>query len=248
MSFRVMTPPPEQKLQMNSHSSPTFSSLGRSPSIGPPAYTTDDLLAAKYEKLSRWVQWFRTFIAIVTLGASIAVIACAAASLQAFSGSHLEPQWLLPLWPLNVDLRPTHTVLGCGITIAVFSFAYLAASFISMPRKLHYLNISSTVISFLGLFASLFTIIFASIITNRLASSTSSGSLNSWTCRWQGFEKVAPANFTKICNDGTAALDLVILLVIVEVLAVGATAWGWWVEMRLKRSGVGAGKSEVELV
>ena len=132
MSFRVMTPPPEQKLQMNSHSSPTFSSLGRSPSIGPPAYTTDDLLAAKYEKLSRWVQWFRTFIAIVTLGASIAVIACAAASLQAFSGSHLEPQWLLPLWPLNVDLRPTHTVLGCGITIAVFSFAYLAASFISM--------------------------------------------------------------------------------------------------------------------
>lgn len=45
-----------------------------------------------------------------------------------------------------------------------------------------------------------------------------------------------------------AALDLVIVLLLVEVLAVGATAWGWWVEMRLKKGGVGGAKSEVELV
>ena len=45
-----------------------------------------------------------------------------------------------------------------------------------------------------------------------------------------------------------AALDLVIVLLIVEVLAVAATAWGWWVEMRLKKSSQGGAKSEVELV
>lgn len=45
-----------------------------------------------------------------------------------------------------------------------------------------------------------------------------------------------------------AALDLVIVLVLIEVLAVGATAWGWWVEMRLKKRGVDGAKSEVELV
>lgn len=45
-----------------------------------------------------------------------------------------------------------------------------------------------------------------------------------------------------------AAFDLVILLVIVEVLAVGSTAWGWWVEMKWKRCSVDGGKSEVELV
>ena len=59
---------------------------------------------------------------------------------------------------------------------------------------------------------------------------------------------MAPSDFTKICNDGMAALDLVVVLLIVEVLAVGATAWGWWVEMRLKKSSVGGAKSEVELV
>ena len=45
-----------------------------------------------------------------------------------------------------------------------------------------------------------------------------------------------------------AALDLVIVLMIFEVLALGASAWGWWVEMGLKKSSVGGAKSEVELV
>lgn len=45
-----------------------------------------------------------------------------------------------------------------------------------------------------------------------------------------------------------AALDLVIVLIIVEVLAVSTTAWGWWVELRLKKSSAGGAKSEVELV
>ena len=44
------------------------------------------------------------------------------------------------------------------------------------------------------------------------------------------------------------ALDLVIVLILIEVLAMGITAWGWWVEMKLKRSSVGGAKSEVELV
>lgn len=113
---------------------------------------------------------------------------------------------------------------------------------------MHTLNILSTIFSFLSLAIALFTTIFASIVTNNLASSTSNGTLNSWTCKWQGFDSAAPERFTAICNQGTAALDLIIFLVIVEVFAVGASAWGWWVEMRMKRGGVEMGKSEVELV
>jgi len=118
---------------LTSNTSPTFSQLGRSPSIGgPPAYTTDDLLAARNQKYAKWVNLLRIGIAAITLGASIAVIACVASSLKEYSASHLEPEWLLPLWPLIVDLRPAHAVLGCGIIIAAFSLVYLAAAFIPM--------------------------------------------------------------------------------------------------------------------
>ena len=135
MPFRVMTPVQEQKSKMDSSVSPTFSSLGRSPSIVPPAYTTDDLLAARNQKYSRWVYLFRIAIAATTLATSIAVIACAGVSLHAYSESHSNGDWLLPLWPTHVDLRPTHTVLGCGITIAIMSIAYLAAAFAPMVSE-----------------------------------------------------------------------------------------------------------------
>ncbi|KAK4692325.1 hypothetical protein P7C71_g4852, partial [Lecanoromycetidae sp. Uapishka_2] len=234
---------------MTANVSPTFSQLGRSPSIGgPPAYTTGDLLAARNQKYAKVIHLLRIAMAAVTLGASVTVIACEVSSLKEFSASHLEPEWLLPLWPLNVDLRPAHAVLGCGIVIAAFSLIYLAAALIPMPHKFHNLNLVSTTLSFLSLFATLFTIIYSSTIINSLASSTSSGSLTSWTCKWKGFESIAPAKFTKICNEGMAALDLMILLVIVEMLAVGLTAWGWWVEMRLKRFGLGDEKDNIELV
>ncbi|KAL2038993.1 hypothetical protein N7G274_008333 [Stereocaulon virgatum] len=250
MAFRFQAPPAsQQKTQMTSNMSPTFSALGRSPSIGPPAYTTDDLQAARNEKQARLLHLMRIAIAAVTLGISIAVIACTAVSLKAYSDSHYGAEWLLPLWPLHVDLRPSHTVLGCGITIAVFGLAYLAATFIPMSRKLHNLNIISSIFSFLALFATLFTTIYASDLTNNLADSASSGTLNSWTCKWQGLDKAGvPANFIEICNEATVALDLVIFLVVMEVLAVGTTAWGWWIESRMKKISVEGGKDEIQLV
>ena len=132
----------DRKPQMTSTTSPTFSSLGRSPSIGPPAYTTDDLLAAKYQKFSRWVQFMRVAIAASTLIVAVAIIACVGASLRAYSNSRLEPEWILPLWPLNVDLRPSHAVLGCGITVALLSLAYLAVA--STPMVGRTISISNT--------------------------------------------------------------------------------------------------------
>ncbi len=138
MTFRIMTPPSQQKPKFVSSGSPTFSAMGRSPSIVPPAYTTDDLLAARNQKFSRWVYLIRLGITAITLATSIAAIACAGVALRHYSNSHLGAEWLLPLWPLNVDLRPTHSVLGCGITVAVLSLVYLAAAFAPMvyPKPL----------------------------------------------------------------------------------------------------------------
>lgn len=121
---------------MTASTSPTFSTLGRSPSIAPPAYTTDDLLTAKYQRFSRWVHLMRVAVAAVTFIISIAVIACVGASLRAYSNSRLEPEWILPLWPLHVDLRPSHAILGCGIAVALLSLGYQAVAFVPMVCRL----------------------------------------------------------------------------------------------------------------
>ena len=140
MTFKLMTPRPEKKhAQTIVHSSPDFSQYGHSPSISPPAYTTDDLLAAKYRKISRWTLFVRTVLALLTFCLSAAVIGCSADSLQEYSSSQSQPEWMLPLWPMAVDLRPTHAVLACGIIMMVSSLGYLVLAFIPMVSDVLYL-------------------------------------------------------------------------------------------------------------
>lgn len=124
-----MTPPPQQKPQMAYHTSPSMSAYGRSPSLNSPTCTTDDIQAAKYARFAGGLHWLRVALNLVTLAASIAIIVCAALSLRAYSDSYSDAELLLPLWPLDVDLRPTHAVLGCGIVITILGLIYLAAAF-----------------------------------------------------------------------------------------------------------------------
>ena len=97
------------------------------------------------------------------------------------------------------------------------------------------MNVISTPLSFLSLFTTIFTAVFASTITSHLADSTDAGSLLSWTCKWSSYEDIAPMNFVKICTQSTISIDLVIFMIMVQVIAVGISAWGWWVEARVKK-------------
>lgn len=46
---------------------------------------------------------------------------------------------------------------------------------------------------------------------------------------------MAPDEFGKICTESMVSLNLVILLVVIEALAVAGTAWGWWIETRMRK-------------
>lgn len=126
-------PPPtaeqsRNKSRQSAHRLPSFTSSRRSPSQEPPAYTTDDILAYKHQKYSKLVSWLRIALSAITLAVSVAIVACSGSSLRAYSGSGFAGEWWLPIWPLSVDLRPTHAVLACGIVLLSASLIYLAAA------------------------------------------------------------------------------------------------------------------------
>lgn len=50
---------------------------------------------------------------------------------------------------------------------------------------------------------------------------------------------MAPGKFATICMESMVSLNLVILLIVLEVLAVANAGWGWWVEVKMKRGSVG---------
>lgn len=140
-------PPPtadraRNKPHLTAHRLPSFTSSRQSQSQEPPAYTTDDILAYQHQKYSKLVSWLRIALSAIILVISVAIIACSGSSLRAYSGSTFAGDWWLPIWPLIVDLRPTHAVLACGIVLMVASLLYLAAALFPSVIKIHESNAS----------------------------------------------------------------------------------------------------------
>ncbi|KAL8767205.1 MAG: hypothetical protein Q9209_006210 [Squamulea sp. 1 TL-2023] len=208
----------------------------RRPSQAPPAYSPDDVLAARNQLHVKVLHWMRIAIASITLLVSIVIIACSATALRTYDSTRYHAEWILPLWPSTVDLRPTHALLACGVILTVASIFYVGIAVAPTPlRSIRSLNLTFTILTFLSLFMTIFTTVFANTINSHLSDSTQAGTLASWTCKWQGFGSAAPGRFSEICAISTAALDLVILMIVMNSLSVLLAGWGWWVGAKIKR-------------
>ncbi|KAL9604110.1 MAG: hypothetical protein Q9219_000698 [cf. Caloplaca sp. 3 TL-2023] len=245
----------------------SFQSISRRPSQTPPAYSPNDAIASRNQLHAKILHWLRIAVSAVTFLASIIIIACTARALQTYNNTPDNAHWVLPLWPVSVDLRPTHALLACGVILAVASLFYIAAALAPSVRSLHpreklpaghtntkalqplrlprALNIISTTTAFISIFLAIFTTVFASAINAHLSDSTQAGTLESWSCKWQDFGAVTPGNFSDICAESNAAMDVVILMIVVQVFHVLLAGWGWWVGAGLRKAGGGEeGKGE----
>ena len=116
-------------------------------------------------------------------------------------------------------------------------------------NKTKLLPLISLLLTTLALLLTLPTIIFSAVTTNRLSASNSTGTLDSWTCKWQSYSAdVTPGEFSRVCEMGSAGFDVLVLGLVVQVVSLGVGGWSKVVAGRLGRAEVGRGVSKVELV
>ena len=135
MSF---PPPPisAEQSPKRPHLSVFSLSFRQTPSHEPPAYSPHDTLADRYQRFAGYLHWTRVTVSVITFIAGIVIIACASSALRLHSSTQLDSQFMLPLWPSTVDLRPTHAILACGVLITIFSLIYLLAAFLPTVRSI----------------------------------------------------------------------------------------------------------------
>ena len=104
----------------------------KEPSKEPPPYSLQDELEIRYQTYARRLHWLRIIISTFILVVSAAVIGCTADSLKEYHHTSAPPSWYLPLWPTDIDIRPTQVLLGCGVFVLVLNAIYIAAAFV--PR------------------------------------------------------------------------------------------------------------------
>lgn len=131
-------PPPTHEHPAHQSHSRRFPSFSSSSQHGqsPPAYSTntEDILSAKYQRWSKLLNAIRIVTAAIMLIIAVPIIGTTGNSLKAYQSTNLGGKMYLPLWPANVDLRPTHSILACGVVVTTWSLIYLIASFFPSVR------------------------------------------------------------------------------------------------------------------
>ncbi len=83
----------------------------------------------------------RMVLSVATTGASGAAIGCTAHVLKHYNDTRLGRDWHLPLWPINIDLKPTLGILIPAVMVTLCQLFYIVAALI--PSVSSYLRSST---------------------------------------------------------------------------------------------------------
>lgn len=110
------------------------------------AHCATDNEELTYLKRINIFRWIRFGLALIILGAAVAVIGCEAGPLRHYHRtSEYEKVWLF-LWPLNFDIRPTIAPLSCGCVIACLNLVYVVVALLPLvswscqPSYVYYIS------------------------------------------------------------------------------------------------------------
>ena len=106
------------------------------------SFQKNDSFERKHPRIVRWSRLAlcvsRIAVSILLVAAGAAIVGCEGHALQNFNATNLGAQFFLPLWPQDLDLTPTITILTVGGVILTFNLIYLISTAISNVCPLPY--------------------------------------------------------------------------------------------------------------
>jgi len=128
----------------------------------------------------------------------------------------------LSLWPAELNIRPTVSLVVGSSIIMVTNIAALCFSKVPSLRSKTVAHTSTTFVApLIGLTAALIAIIFFYAVN----ASEDVDTFLSWTCRWNNVPMTQQPNWGTLCSQSRTALYLAILLIPVETAALGLAGY-----------------------
>ncbi|GAO16405.1 uncharacterized protein UV8b_06421 [Ustilaginoidea virens] len=171
----------------------------------------------------------RVVMTALALSAGIAILGLSADTLFVYNSTHLPTDFLLPLWPENLDLRPTNAlVAGSVIATAMNMASILASKAPSIRGRVKVHSSISLIVPLISFIASL----VAMVLFYAINTSTTVDTFQSWTCRWKSVPMSSRPHFGTLCKESQAALALSMLLVPLELLILVAACFQTMLEKK----------------
>ncbi|KAK5554997.1 hypothetical protein LTR46_007201 [Exophiala xenobiotica] len=208
-----------------------------------------------YLATAHLLRWTRYGLAFMVIASSTAALGCAGHVLDRYNETRFGREYSLPLWPWNVDVRPTLAILIPAAIVIAVNLGYLVFSLIPTPysRTLMY-NIVFAAASFTGLVLCLFAIPFNTALTNPSERRTRE-SLQSWTCKFSdGASKFTsdakslqipvylsdgvpvPAGFKRLCMESQVGVGFMVAVLVLEVVSCAVGGAGILLETKMAKA------------
>ncbi|KAK3898334.1 hypothetical protein C8A05DRAFT_47310 [Staphylotrichum tortipilum] len=184
------------------------------------ADSTDRHLESKMRTI-RAIDSARVGTTTLALLMGLTVLAVSANTLRVYNETHVASDFLLPLWPDNFNVRPTVSLVVGSTIVLVSNIVALCFSQVGSLRARATAHTSITFLApLLGLVGALIAVVFYYAAN----ASDVADTFLSWTCRWRDVPMAQSPHWDTLCQQGHAGLYLAILLVPVEVVALGLGA------------------------
>ncbi|KAH7001874.1 hypothetical protein EDB80DRAFT_685066 [Ilyonectria destructans] len=164
----------------------------------------------------------RLALTALALAAGITILGVSADSVAVYNATHVPDDFLLPLWPSNLDFRPTVAlVAGSAIVIVANAMSLLASKtqVVRSHSRAHMaLSFAAPAIAFI---AAMIAMSFFYAVN----ASTTADSFQSWTCRWKDVGMMTQPHFGTLCKQSKAGLGLSVFLVPLQAIILGVAGY-----------------------
>jgi len=145
---------------------------------------------------------------------SLAILGCAAHTLDVFNKQQTSNPWWLPMWPQHFDTHGTKALIASSVIALVLSSAFLVASFLPSMQQKHTLRAALALGTILpSLLLTLITTIWAHILNRQTPNIDT---IQTWACKYQHSSplrqdmnvpsNMGNSNFAAVCRESKFAL------------------------------------------
>ncbi|KAF7546465.1 hypothetical protein G7Z17_g8407 [Cylindrodendrum hubeiense] len=164
----------------------------------------------------------RLALTALALGAGITILGISADAVTTYNATHVPDDFLLPLWPSNMDLRPTVALVAGSTIVIVANAISLLASKTQVVRSRSGVHMA---LSFTAPAVAFIAALVAMAFFYAVNASTTADSFQSWTCRWKDVAMMTQPHFGTLCKQSKAGLGLAVFLVPLEVIILGVAGY-----------------------
>ncbi|KAH7160055.1 hypothetical protein B0J13DRAFT_519479 [Dactylonectria estremocensis] len=164
----------------------------------------------------------RLALTALALAAGITILGVSADAVAVYNATHVPDDYLLPLWPSNMDLRPTVALVAGGAIVVVANAISLLANKAQVVKSHSGMHTALVFVApAIGFIAAMIAMCFFYAIN----TSTTADSFQSWTCRWKDVTMMTKPHFGTLCKQSKAGLGLSVLLVPLEAVILGVAGY-----------------------